>query len=76
MCDRGVFEESDLSILDPKLCGLLMFPKFKGNDWYVFAFTATKFTGELIDSPEGRLESPVPFACLLLLAKRCDDPTE
>jgi hypothetical protein len=37
-------------------CGLLVFPKFKGNDWYVFAFTATEFRGELIDSPEGRLE--------------------
>ena len=33
-----------------------MFPKFKGNDWYVFVYTATEFTGELIDSPEGRLE--------------------
>ena len=29
---------------------------FKGNDWYVFVFTATEFSGELIDSPEGRLE--------------------
>jgi 8-oxo-dGTP diphosphatase len=33
-----------------------MFPKFKGNDWYVFVFTATEFSGELIDSPEGKLE--------------------
>jgi 8-oxo-dGTP diphosphatase len=33
-----------------------MFPKFKGNDWCVFVFTATEFTGELIDSPEGKLE--------------------
>jgi 8-oxo-dGTP diphosphatase len=33
-----------------------MFPKFKGNDWYVFVFTANDFSGELIDSPEGRLE--------------------
>ena len=33
-----------------------MFPQFKGNDWYVFVFTATKFNGQLIDSPEGRLE--------------------
>jgi 8-oxo-dGTP diphosphatase len=34
-----------------------MFPKFKGNDWYVFVFTATEFSGELIDdSPEGHLE--------------------
>ncbi len=33
-----------------------MFPKFKGNDWYVFVFTADDFSGELIDLPEGRLE--------------------
>jgi len=52
---REIFEESGLSIQNPKLCGLLMFPKFKGNDWYVFVFTANDFTGELIDSPEGKL---------------------
>jgi len=33
-----------------------MFPKFKGNDWYVFVFTANEFNGDLIDSPEGKLE--------------------
>ena len=33
-----------------------MFPKFKGNDWYVVVFTATEFSGELMDSPEGKLE--------------------
>jgi 8-oxo-dGTP diphosphatase len=53
---REVLEESGLSIRNPKLCGLLMFPRFKGNDWYVFVFTASNFGGELIDSPEGKLE--------------------
>src|ERR1044071_3523911 len=53
---REIFEESGLSIQSPKLCGLLMFPNFKGNDWYVFVFTATEFTGELIVSPEGDLK--------------------
>jgi 8-oxo-dGTP diphosphatase len=53
---REILEESGLSIQNPRLCGLLMFPKFKGNDWYVFVFTAHDFTGELIDSPEGKLE--------------------
>ena len=33
-----------------------MFPKFKGNDWYVLVFTAYDFSGELIDAPEGNLE--------------------
>jgi 8-oxo-dGTP diphosphatase len=52
---REVLEESGLSIHNPKYCGLLIFTNFKGNDWYVFVFTANDFTGELIDSPEGRL---------------------
>jgi 8-oxo-dGTP diphosphatase len=49
---REVLEESGLTIRSPKLHGMLMFPKFKGNDWYVFVFTATEFSGDLIDSPE------------------------
>ena len=53
---REVCEESGLLIRNPRLCGLLMFPGFKGNNWYVFVFTANDFTGELIDSPEGSLE--------------------
>lgn len=53
---REIFEESGLSIYNPKLCGLLIFPNFKGDDWYVFVFTASEFSGQLIDSPEGRLE--------------------
>src|SRR5829696_2621790 len=53
---REVYEESGLILYSPKLCGLLMFPKFKGNDWYVFTFTANEFTGDLTDSPEGKLE--------------------
>ena len=61
---REVLEESGLSIRNPKLCGLLMFPKFKGEDWYVFVFTANEFTGELIESPEGQLEW-IPDAKLL-----------
>ena len=53
---REVLEESGLQIRNPKLHGLLIFPNFKGDDWYVFVFTAREFNGELIDSPEGRLE--------------------
>ena len=52
---REVLEESGLQIREPKLHGLLMFLAFKGNDWYVFVFTAREFEGELIDSPEGEL---------------------
>lgn len=46
---REVLEESGLVIQNPHLHGWLIFTNFEGNDWYVF-------TGELIDSPEGRLE--------------------
>ena len=53
---REVKEESGLVIQDPRLHGLIMFPNFKGNDWYVFVFTATEFSGHQIDSPEGQLE--------------------
>jgi 8-oxo-dGTP diphosphatase len=53
---REVLEESGLVIQNPHLHGLLIFPNFKGNDWYVFVFTATEFSGEFIDSPEGHLE--------------------
>jgi 8-oxo-dGTP diphosphatase len=53
---REVLEESGLSIQNPKYCGLLVFTNFNGNDWYVLVFTATKFTGELIDSLQGKLE--------------------
>lgn len=53
---REVREESGLEIRNPKFVGLLMFPNFKGADWYVFVFTATEFEGELIESNEGHLQ--------------------
>ncbi len=52
---REVREESGLEIVGPRLHGLVMFPGFKGQDWYVFVFTAAEFNGEQIDSPEGDL---------------------
>lgn len=54
---REVFEETGLSVIDPKMRGFLTFPAFDGvEDWYVFVFTADRFTGELKDScPEGDL---------------------
>ena len=53
---REVYEESGLKIENPRLCGFLTFPQFSaGEDWYVFVFTATDFSGDLSDSPEGKL---------------------
>ena len=54
---REVREESGLEIRNPKMHGLLMFPAFKGDDWYVFVFSAREFSSDLMaNSPEGRLE--------------------
>jgi 8-oxo-dGTP diphosphatase len=54
---REVLEESGLKIKSPALKGVLTFPGFaRDEDWYVFVYTASRFTGRLIDSPEGNLE--------------------
>jgi 8-oxo-dGTP diphosphatase len=54
---REVMEESGLIITNPKLKGIITFPAFDGiDDWYVFVFIANEFSGELIDSNEGKLE--------------------
>lgn len=57
-CVRREFkEESGLTLLDPRLRGVLTFPLFaKGEDWVVFVYTATAAEGALIDSAEGTLE--------------------
>jgi 8-oxo-dGTP diphosphatase len=54
---REFQEESGLTLLDPRLRGVLTFPLFaKGQDWVVFVYTATRSEGALIDSAEGTLE--------------------
>jgi len=54
---REVYEESGLKVFDPIMKGLITFPMFDGvEDWYVFIFVFKKFSGELIDSPEGQLK--------------------
>jgi ADP-ribose pyrophosphatase YjhB (NUDIX family) len=67
---REVYEESGLLIREPKLCGLLVFPRFKGNDWYVFVFTADDFSGELIDSPEASWNGYRMKTCLTSISGR------
>ena len=53
---REVAEESGLHLTDPILRGMIVFPQFaNGEDWFTFVLTADRFTGELIDSPEGVL---------------------
>ena len=55
---REIREESGLELRNPQLRGILTFPLFKDNeDWYVYVFTGTDFSGDLMpDSPEGALE--------------------
>jgi 8-oxo-dGTP diphosphatase len=54
---REVKEESGLTLSNPQLKGILTFPMFDGiDDWMAFVFTASDFTGQLIDSPEGNLK--------------------
>lgn len=54
---REVHEESGLYLNNPRLRGILTFPLFDGTvDEYTFLFTADDFSGEITDSPEGRLE--------------------
>ena len=54
---RELREESGLTILEPRLRGVLTFPAFKpGEDWLVFLYTATKFKGAVGVCAEGDLE--------------------
>lgn len=54
---REVFEESGYKPKELKLVGILTFPKVDGkNDWYVFAYTCSKFTERLRESKEGLLQ--------------------
>lgn len=54
---REIMEESGLLVKSPKMKGFITFPLFDGkDDWYVFLFVVNDFSGELIDSPEGKLE--------------------
>lgn len=56
---REVREESGLTVQELNFKGQILFPKFdkSGNDWFVFLYHSTNFTGELIEnSAEGRLE--------------------
>ena len=54
---REIREESGLEARSPALKGILTFPGFKDDeDWYVFVFVVTDFSGELVDSAEGHLK--------------------
>jgi 8-oxo-dGTP diphosphatase len=51
---REMKEETGLTILNPKLCGVKQFPIENGR-YIVFLFSATEFEGELVSSEEGEM---------------------
>jgi 8-oxo-dGTP diphosphatase len=54
---REIREESGLLATCLVYKGLLTFPNFAHNeDWYAFVFVVDEFSGDLIESPEGRLQ--------------------
>ena len=52
---REMQEETGLTILNPKLCGVKQFP-IDGGRYIVFLFTADEFTGEVVSSEEGKMQ--------------------
>lgn len=54
---REVREESGLVLKNPRLRGFITFPQFAGEqDWFVFVFTCSEFSGELLyECPEGTI---------------------
>lgn len=52
---REVFEETGLTIHDPRLCGVKQFPTESGARYVVFFYKATQFTGQIKSSDEGEV---------------------
>lgn len=51
---REMQEETGLTIINPRLCGVKHFP-IKDGRYIVFLFEATEYEGELCSSEEGRM---------------------
>ena len=51
---REMQEETGLTIINPRLCGVKHFPIKEGR-YIVFLFEATEYEGELCSSEEGRM---------------------
>lgn len=52
---REMREETGLTILNPKLCGVKQFP-IEGGRYLVFLFETEEFIGQLHSSEEGKME--------------------
>jgi len=51
---REIQEETGLTIIDPRLCGVKHFP-IEGGRYIVFLFEATQYEGQLCSSEEGNM---------------------
>ena len=51
---REMREETGLTVINPKLCGVKQFP-IKNGRYLVFLFSADEFEGEIISSDEGQM---------------------
>ena len=56
---REVKEETGLTVVEPKLCGVKQFPikdgKYENGRYIVFFYRADKFYGEVVSSEEGEM---------------------
>ena len=52
---REVWEETGLTISDPRLCGIKQFPTKSGARYVVLFYRATKFSGQIHSSDEGEV---------------------
>ena len=52
---REVYEETGLTIVDPKLVAVKDWPQDEGGRYIVFCYKATEFTGQLRSSEEGEV---------------------
>ena len=52
---REMREETGLTVIRPRLCGIKQFP-IDGGRYLVFLFMADSFSGELTSSDEGKME--------------------
>ncbi|MEG1560401.1 MAG: hypothetical protein RRY79_00500 [Clostridia bacterium] len=48
-----MYEETGLTIKNPKLCGIKQFQSFDGERYVVFCYKTKKYLGELCASNEG-----------------------
>lgn len=53
---REVYEETGLTLTAYKLCGIITFVSNEYEGEYMYLYTATGFTGDLIECDEGDLE--------------------